>query len=151
MLGELAEENGLPLRKKKYGWNSHANKVTRKTYAQLSGLIDQVSVEEIECWDKDYNLTLIKDLMLKIPASYEDLDPSTPGAEAEMAEEVVLGSEKDAVKTATNEDNPTHLITSAGETGLPNPVHEENIPPEEPEVPVSQVEVNTLRSLEKKY
>lgn len=35
LLGGLAEDNGLPLRKKEYGWNPHANKVTRKTYAHL--------------------------------------------------------------------------------------------------------------------
>lgn len=160
LLGELAEENGLPLRKKEYGWNPHAKKVTRKTYAQLvleappvfsilehlSGLTDQVSVEEIERWDKDDDLTLAKDFMLEIPANYEDLDPSTPGAEAEKAEEDAPGDEKDAVETAANEDNPTPPITSAEETGLSNPVHEETIPPKEPEVPGSQAEVNTLES-----
>lgn len=62
LLGELAEENGLPLRKKDYGWNPHAKKVTKKTYAQrvlgtppvfpileyLSGLTDPVSAEDID-------------------------------------------------------------------------------------------------------
>lgn len=108
LLGELAEENGLPLRKKDYGWNPHAKKVTKKTYAQLvlqkppvfpilehlSGLTDLVSVEGIDHWDEDDDLTLAEDLMLEIPANYEDLDPSTPDAEAGKTEEEVPENER---------------------------------------------------------
>lgn len=103
LLSELAEENGLALRKKEYGWNPHSKKVTKKSYIQLvlekppvfpilehlSRMTDLVSVKDIEQWKEDGNLSLAEDLKLEIPADYEDLDPSTPDVEAGQSEEEV--------------------------------------------------------------
>lgn len=165
LLGGLAEDNGLPLRKKEYGWNPHANKVTRKTYAHLvleappvfpilehlSGLTEHASVEEIERWDKDNDLTLAEDLKLEVPEDYEDLDPSTPEAEIEKAGEDVPGVEKSADEAAMDEDNAS---PPEGEKGVeeprpPNPVPVEAFLPEGTEAPVSQAGVNILEPLEK--
>lgn len=91
LLNQLAEDNGLALRKKEYGWNPHSEKVTKKAYAQLvlekppvfpileylSKLTDMVSAKDIEQWKEDDDLPLAEDLKLEIPADYEDLDPSS--------------------------------------------------------------------------
>lgn len=140
LLGDPAEENGLALRKKEYGWNPYSRKVTKKSYAQLvlekppsfpileylARLTDPISVKDVEEWKEDDDFSLAEDLKLEIPADYEDLDPGTPDAEVRQPEGEALEEEK--------------------ETAVTSPVipPSEVVPPPNPEVPALQTEVNIL-------
>lgn len=150
----------MPLRKKEFGWNPHANKATRKEYARLvlespppfllldhlCTLSHHISVEEVDAWQEDIDLSLAHDLKLEIPEDYEDVDPSTPTTEAEADEENIAADEEGVAKNGDDRDNTVPPLAD-GVTELPQSANEGTPAPlDTDDVPVSDPEVNTQGS-----